>query len=362
MLGLMLIFLALSSVELSPAPRILKDSKYEVVADPLDPVFGFAREESTLNEMFREVEELMEDTQLKLKHAVQEMEVEEDGADETGPDVEPGMLPLNYHNESNTETKVGNETVLIHQEIDKLTDNQTGSTMYSESVISSVKGGEGRRNHECLIDEDCGVSKYCQISTFEYKCINCKSQEKCSRDGECCDEEVCAWGFCTNAISKGENGTLCETQQDCNAGLCCAVQPNSLFPVCTPLPTEGEKCHDSSSNLLDVITWEMESERVLDRCPCATGLTCQLQNDDLVSVCQQSSISEETRINGKEDVLEMEDIPIFSAIPIEAVNDYDKIKIIEAMNNELEDMEKDISETTDLQEPDVPYPNLDSDV
>ncbi|XP_069079699.1 dickkopf-related protein 3 isoform X2 [Pleurodeles waltl] len=331
MLGLMLIFLALSSVELSPAPRILKDSKYEVVADPLDPVFGFAREESTLNEMFREVEELMEDTQLKLKHAVQEMEVEEDGADETGPDVEPGMLPLNYHNESNTETKVGNETVLIHQEIDKLTDNQTGSTMYSESVISSVKGGEGRRNH-------------------------------CSRDGECCDEEVCAWGFCTNAISKGENGTLCETQQDCNAGLCCAVQPNSLFPVCTPLPTEGEKCHDSSSNLLDVITWEMESERVLDRCPCATGLTCQLQNDDLVSVCQQSSISEETRINGKEDVLEMEDIPIFSAIPIEAVNDYDKIKIIEAMNNELEDMEKDISETTDLQEPDVPYPNLDSDV
>lgn len=354
----MLLVLALGCVDPSPAPRILRNSKDKVVADSLDPVFGFTREESTLNEMFREVEELMEDTQLKLKNAVQEIEVEDGGAVEIRPDVELGMLPLNYHNESNAERKVGNETVLIHQEIDKLTDNQTGSTRYSESVITSVKGGEGKRNHECLIDEDCGSRKYCQISTFEYKCINCKSQEKCSRDGECCEEEVCAWGFCTNEITKGENGTFCETQQDCNPGLCCAVQPNSLFPMCTPWPTEGEKCHDPSSKLLDVITWEMESESVLDRCPCAAGLTCQLQSDDLVSVCQKPSISEETRRNDKEDALEMEDLPIFSEIPIEAFNDYDKSNIIEAMNNELEDLEKDISETP---EPNIPYPNLDSD-
>ncbi|XP_069479742.1 dickkopf-related protein 3 [Ambystoma mexicanum] len=360
MLPFMLLVLVLSSVDPSPTPRNLEDAEHAVAADSLNPVLGFARDESSLNEMFREVEELMEDTQHKLKNAVDEMEVEAESPEEARPDVDLEKLPPNYHNESSVEAKAGNKTILTLQEIDKVTDNRTGSTIFSESLLTSVKGEEIKRNHECFIDEDCGTGKYCQITAFEYKCLQCKSQERCSRDAECCKDELCVWGFCTNGVLQGGNGTICERQENCSPGLCCAVQSDLLFPVCSPLPTEGERCHSPSNNLLEVITWGLESDSVLDRCPCATGLTCQTQSDDFIPLCQQSSLSDVIRSN--EEAYEMEDLPLFSAIPIEAIDDFDKSKIIEAMNNELEDLEMDISDKTDVLEPEMPDLILEGDI
>ncbi|RMB97909.1 hypothetical protein DUI87_25387 [Hirundo rustica rustica] len=108
--------------------------------------------------MLREVEALMEDTQHKLRNAVQEMEAEEEGARKLS-EVSFEDLPPNYHNESNTETRVGNRTVQTHQEIDKVTDNKTGSTVFSETVITSVRDGENKRNHG-LQDVHCRAQYY----------------------------------------------------------------------------------------------------------------------------------------------------------------------------------------------------------
>uniref|UniRef100_A0A8D2NDC9 Dickkopf WNT signaling pathway inhibitor 3 n=1 Tax=Zonotrichia albicollis TaxID=44394 RepID=A0A8D2NDC9_ZONAL len=140
---------------------------------------GGRRRAASLGEMLREVEALMEDTQHKLRNAVQEMEAEEEGAKKLS-EVSFEDLPPNYHNESNTETRVGNRTVQTHQEIDKVTDNKTGSTVFSETVITSIRDGENKRNHECIIDEDCEPGKYCQFSTLEYKCQLCKPQHTSS--------------------------------------------------------------------------------------------------------------------------------------------------------------------------------------
>lgn len=50
------------------------------------------------------------------------MEAEEEGAKKLS-EVNFENLPPTYHNESNTETRIGNKTVQTHQEIDKVWEN-----------------------------------------------------------------------------------------------------------------------------------------------------------------------------------------------------------------------------------------------
>ncbi|NXP72611.1 DKK3 protein, partial [Ramphastos sulfuratus] len=299
---------------------------------------GGRRRAASLGEMLREVEALMEDTQHKLRNAVQEMEAEEEGAKKLS-EVNFENLPPNYHNESNIETRIGNKTVQTHQEIDKVTDNKTGSTVFSETVITSIKDRENKINHECIIDEDCETGKYCQFSTFEYTCQLCKTQRMpCSRDVECCGDQLCVWGECRKSTSKGENGTICESQHDCKPGMCCAFQKELLFPVCTPLPEEGEPCHDPSNRLLNLITWELEPDGVLERCPCASGLICQAQSHSTTSVCELSA--NDTGNNEKEDPLIMEEMPFVSLMSRDTLSDYEESSIIQEVRKELESLEQ----------------------
>ncbi|XP_060622883.2 dickkopf-related protein 3 isoform X1 [Anolis sagrei] len=251
-------------------------------------VVTFPRDEASLNEMFREVEELMEDTQYKLSNAVKEMEAEEEGSKRLA-EIDFEKLPANYHNDSHRDTKIGNKTIHTHQKIDKATDDKTGSTSYSETVITSIQEGDNKKNHECIIDEDCVTGKYCEFSGLEYKCRDCKIEHKrCSRDVECCGHQLCVWGECMKTASRGENGTICENQHDCNPGMCCAFSKDLLFPVCTPLAGEREPCYDPSNMLLNLITWELEPDGALDRCPCSHGFICQVQSLSSDSLCERS--------------------------------------------------------------------------
>ncbi|KAF7245622.1 Dickkopf-related protein 3, partial [Varanus komodoensis] len=227
---------------------------------------------------------------------------------------------------------------------------------------------------ECIIDEDCETGKYCEFSGLEYKCHICKPPHKeiereressklevvavgarlsqdgsasngpgekledqegkksggtsfeleqhCSRDVECCGDQLCVWGECAKAASRGENGTICENQQDCNPGTCCAFSKDLLFPVCTPLPREQEPCHDPSNRFLNFITWELEPDGALDRCPCAHGLICQRQSHSSDSLCEPTFHKNQT--GAKETPLLEDGISLLDFVAQDTPGDYEE--------------------------------------
>lgn len=211
----------------------------------------------SLNDMFREVEELMEDTQHILEEAVDQITTESAKSSLTSLD-----LRLNYHNESKEMIKDG----------DKETINKTGN-LHTSHIRMEISGNWNSMDHECMVDEDCGDLKYCLYEIENSKCLPCiPTDMPCTKDEECCSDEMCVWGQCTVNTTKGTEGTICQGQSDCRSDLCCAFQRELLFPVCNPRPEKGESCLSHPNLLMDMLAWDQEGPR--DHCPCADGLQC----------------------------------------------------------------------------------------
>lgn len=87
-------------------------------------------------------------------------------------------------------------------------------------------------------------SQHARDDTKEKKCFWMSlppppSLQPCSKDEECCSDQMCVWGQCTMNATQGTAGTICQGQSDCRPGLCCAFQRGGL---------------DMSTFALDVIT------------------------------------------------------------------------------------------------------------
>ncbi|XP_013888862.1 dickkopf-related protein 3b [Austrofundulus limnaeus] len=219
----------------------------------------------SLNEMFREVEELMEDTQHILDEAVDQITTENEKHSSSSLD-----LPLSYHNQT-MESRDGLTRVL--DRTDKETNNRTGETRLSH-VHMEVSGHWNSVDHECMVDEDCGDLNYCLYEMESSKCLPCiPTDMPCAKDEECCSDQMCVWGQCSVNATRGTEGTICQGQGDCRPDLCCAFQREFLFPVCNPKPVKGDPCLSHPNLLMDMLAWDQEGPR--DHCPCADNLRCQ---------------------------------------------------------------------------------------
>ncbi|XP_062917649.1 dickkopf-related protein 3b [Mobula hypostoma] len=232
-----------------------------------------------LREMLQEVGELMEDTRHKLQGAVREMDLVPGWMTW---DTEPPPVPQDQREEPASPLGTG------------------------EPDIGTWQGAR----KECFVDEDCGKHQFCQTDPLEPKCLQRRAErENCSRDVECDGDHLCIWGQCQADAVRGEQGSICQHQSDCHLHLCCAFHTDLLFPVCTPLAEKDQVCHNPAHHLLDLVTWEMEPDGALDRCPCADGLQCAPEGNSLISVCQENQQDSVTK-----DLSDyMEERPLLSA-------------------------------------------------
>ncbi|XP_043915257.1 dickkopf-related protein 3-like [Protopterus annectens] len=235
-----------------------------------------------IKDYFREFDDVIRDKE----------EESNKGSRNLGTKVDFSKLPPNYHNHTEEEKKVGNRTIYQKKEIHKVTDNTTGDLLMSEKMITSIAedgvpiSETGKR---CLLDSHCEKDQYCQSSLMTSQCQECKSKEvACSRDGECCLGYLCVWGKCTEGILRGESGTICRQQENCERGLCCRHQKGLLLPVCSPLPTEGQLCQSSENSLLGLIGWGQLFRVPSGHCPCADGLLCTKTGFGLISTCERA--------------------------------------------------------------------------
>ncbi|XP_039993530.1 dickkopf-related protein 3a isoform X2 [Xiphias gladius] len=97
----------------------------------------------------------------------------------------------------------------------------------------------------------------------------------CTKDEECCGEQLCVWGQCSQNATKGEAGSTCQYQTDCSPDLCCAFHKALLFAVCSAKPIERERCFGASNHLIELLSWDIQDDGPRKHCPCAGDLHCQ---------------------------------------------------------------------------------------
>ncbi|XP_041838995.1 dickkopf-related protein 3a [Melanotaenia boesemani] len=215
-------------------------------------------ERPELDRVFVEVEQLPEDPQQKPEDALPK-------ANES-INNHHNNLHVSHHNETASDNMIDDKSV--HSSKEQETNNITTAVQASDL--------ENNVDHGCITDEDCGKGKYCLSGTYNSKCQPCKETDvSCTKDVECCGDQLCVWGQCSQNATKGEAGSTCQYQTDCNPDLCCAFHQALFFAVCSAKPIERERCFGASNHLMELLSWDTQGEGPKKHCPCAGDLHCQ---------------------------------------------------------------------------------------
>ncbi|XP_041794083.1 dickkopf-related protein 3a [Chelmon rostratus] len=255
MMRVALLVLALTAVSNGILPEIVDSGISHILEDNSE------QGQTELDRMFVEVEQLPEDPQQKPEDAFHQRN---NGSVSVSP--HPDDLPPSHHNETASPKVIDSESV--HTSGDQETNNITTADQSSD-LGNSI-------DHGCITEEDCGKGRYCLYDTHDSKCLPCKAIDvPCTKDGECCGDQLCVWGQCSQNATKGEAGSTCQYQTDCSPDLCCAFHKALLFPVCSAKPIERERCFGASNHLVELLSWDVQDEGPRKHCPCAGDLHCQ---------------------------------------------------------------------------------------
>ncbi|KAM3624973.1 uncharacterized protein V6R79_004572 [Siganus canaliculatus] len=217
--------------------------------------------QTELDRTLVEVQQLPKDPQPKSEDELHQ------SRDESLSPTTNNPHPPSHGNQSDAEKVTGNESAPTSSEEE--TNNIT-------TVSPSSHLGDNNIDQGCMTDDDCGKGRYCLYDTQNAKCLPCKATDvSCRKDEECCAEQLCVWGQCSENATKGEAGSTCQYQTDCSPDLCCAFHKALMFPVCSAKPIDRERCFGASNHLIELLSWDNQGDGPRKHCPCAGDLRCQ---------------------------------------------------------------------------------------
>ncbi|XP_029972938.1 dickkopf-related protein 3a [Salarias fasciatus] len=245
-----LLLLALAAVCHAILPEIVDSGISHILED------HYAWVQPEQDSVLVEVEQLPEDTQLKPEDAFHQTNNQTDNNLSTSPPT------VTASDQAKDAASVRSSSA------DQETNNITTAVQHDDL--------ENHIDHGCNTHGDCGQGKYCLVETHNSKCLPCKATDvSCAQDEECCGEQLCVWGQCSQNATKGEAGSTCQVQSDCSPELCCALHKALRFAVCSARPIERERCFGDSNHLMALLSWDTRDEGPRKHCPCAGDLHCQ---------------------------------------------------------------------------------------
>ncbi|KAF1392840.1 hypothetical protein PFLUV_G00032220 [Perca fluviatilis] len=256
MMRVALLVLALTAVCNGILPEIVDLGISHILED------DSSQGQTELDRTFVKVEQLPEDPQQKPEDAFHQRNNES-----VNLSPHPNNLPASqHHNETTSDKVIDNESA------------QTSAEQETNNITTAVQSSDLENNidYGCIADEDCGKGRYCLYDKRNSKCLPCKEIDmSCTKDKECCGDQLCVWGQCSLNAAKGEAGSTCQYQTDCSPDLCCLLHKALLFPVCSAKPIERERCFGASNHLLELLSWDIQDKGPRKHCPCAGDLHCQ---------------------------------------------------------------------------------------
>merc|ERR1712168_1691183 len=155
----------------------------------------------------------------------------------------------------------------------------------------------GKRPAKC---KKCGSGKFCD-PIFHLCRKKFAEGRTCMAQKQCGANLRCQWGKCQKA-KKGDPGTFCKGNNQCNGDSCCRNTPGSFHLMCIPPQTEGAICglHERQESVAKLF-YVVKRSTVPTCSPCKSGLKCANTGDSKFKRCVKAAYAAEVEEEEEEE-------------------------------------------------------------
>jgi len=146
----------------------------------------------------------------------------------------------------------------------------------------------GKRPQKC---KKCGSGKFCD-PIFHLCRKKFAEGRTCMAQKQCGANLRCQWGKCQKA-KRGDPGTFCKGNNQCNGDSCCRNTPGSFHLMCIPPQNEGAICglHQRQESVAKLF-YVVKRSTVPTCSPCKSGLKCANTGGSRFKHCAKDSYVE----------------------------------------------------------------------